>query len=137
MTQVVVYADKSSYIDQFWANDSNCRICRQKLLYLSILSKWLSNCRICQQLLYLSVYYLYWYKYKHLHGILACNWNATSRFGDLLLIIEIVKNKNISCENFLKVTSRFWYWADDIIDQQMKYFAYYLCFFNLLLTFNE
>ena len=69
----------------------------QNLLYLSILSKWLSNCRIYadNSCTFLCTIF-YWYKYKQQHSILVCNSNVTSRFGDLLLFFEIVRNEHIS-----------------------------------------
>ena len=56
----------------------------------------------CRQHLYISVYSLYWCKYKQWHSILAFNLNVTSRFGDLLVIFEIVRNEQVSPENFLQ-----------------------------------
>ena len=71
---------------------------------ISINFEQMSTCRICRQPLYLSVYSLYRYKYKQWHSILARNLNITSRFCDILLIFEIVRNKSVSPKIFLKVT---------------------------------
>ena len=84
----------------------------KKLLYLSMLSKWLSTCRTCRQLLYS----LYWYKYKQRHSNLTCFVNVTSIFGDILLFFwNSEKQKRFHWKLSKSDFTRFWYEADDLV----------------------